>query len=783
MTALIGQSVLRKEDRRLLTGQGRFTDDLTLPNQSYAVILRSPHAHARISAIETAHALAAPGVLAILTGRDYAAEGLKGLQHGPSGADHFEITKPAFGPEAMPGGPPPLQPPIAIDRVRFVGEAVAIAVATSLEAARDATELIDISYEPLRAVTGVRDALAPDAPRLWDDRPGNLLVTSGNGDRVATEAAFARAHRVMRLTSLNQRVSGAPMEPRVAIADYDKTQERYTIYSVSQGVHRIKFAVSGCLGITPDRIRIVTGDVGGGFGVRSSAYPEYALLAWAARRAGKPVKWNSTRGEAFLADFQARDVLVEGALALDRDGKFLALTLDYVGNLGAYPVSYAVLNNVTRMAAGVYDIPAIHVTVRGVATNTVPMSVYRGAGRPESNFALERLVDLAAEALGIERNELRRRNIIPTAALPYQSPLGHRYDTGEFAANMETVLRMVEWTGFAERRAAARARGLLRGIGVANYLETPTGFVDERTDITVLPEGRVNAVIGTQATGQGHETSFAQVVADQLGVRLDEVSVLFGDTDVAVSGAGTHSDRSMRLGGTILVRASAAIIERGKKLAAHRLEAAESDIGFTGGRYTVVGTDRALSLYEVASIGLDPRTPEALRGPLAATSIVNTRLHAYPNGAAACEVEIDPELGTVRVVRYVTVDDVGRVINPMIVEGQIHGGAAQGIGQALMEQIVFDASGQLLTGSFLDYAMPLAGDLPSFGVAQNGIPAQSNPLGVKGAGEAGVTPATSAVINAVVDALKEFGVTHIEMPATSERIWRAIRAGSSLRGA
>ncbi len=783
MTALIGRSVLRKEDRRLLTGKGRFTDDLTLANQSYAVFLRSPHAHARINAIDLIQAAQAPGVLAILTGRDYAADGLKGLQHGPSGADHFEITKPAFGPETMPGGPPPLQPPIAVDRVRFVGEAIVLVVATSLEAARDAAELVDISYEPLRAVTGAAEALAPDAPRLWEERPGNLLVASSNGDRDGAETAFARAHRVVRLTSLNQRVSGAPMEPRNAIAEYDQTQDRYTIHSVSQGVHRIKFAVSGCLGIAPDRIRVVTGDVGGGFGVRSSAYPEYALLAWAARRVGRPVKWSSTRAEAFLADFQARDVLVEGALALDRDGKFLALTLDYVGNLGAYPVSYAVLNNVTRMAAGVYDIPAIHVSVRGVATNTVPMSVYRGAGRPESNFMMERLVDRAAAELGIERAELRRRNIIATAALPYQSPLGHRYDTGEFAANMETVLRMVEWSGFAGRRAAAKKRGLLRGIGVANYLETPTGFVDERTDVTVQPEGRVTAVIGTQATGQGHETSFAQVVADQLGVKLDEVAILFGDTDVAVSGAGTHSDRSMRLGGTILVRASDAIIARGKKLAAFGLEAGESDIGFAGGRYTVIGTDRSLSLYEVAAIALDPRTPETLHGALAATSIVNTRLHAYPNGAAACEVEIDPELGTVRVVRYVTVDDVGRVINPMIVEGQIHGGAAQGIGQALMEQIVFDDSGQILTGSFLDYAMPLAGDLPSFAVAQNGIPAQSNPLGVKGAGEAGVTPATSAVINAVVDALKEFGVTHIEMPATPERVWRATRGGSSLRGA
>lgn len=776
MTGLIGQSVPRKEDRRLLTGAGRFTDDLNLPLQSYAAFLRSPHAHARLLAIDTGRAAHAPGVLAVLTGRDYVGDGLKNVQHGPSGADHFEITKPAFGPETMPSGPPPSQPPLAADRVRFVGEAVALVVATSLEAARDAIELIDVAYEPLAAVTEVRAAMVPGAPRLWDDRPDNLLVVATQGDRAATDAAFARAHRVVRLPCFNQRVSGAPMEPRVAIADYDAATSTHTIHSVSQGVHRIKFTVAGCLGIAMDRVRVVTGDVGGGFGVRSSVYPEYALLAWAAQRIGRPVKWNSTRSEAFLSDFQARDVLVDGALALDRDGKFLGLTLDYVGNLGAYPVSYAVLNNVTRMAAGVYDIPAIHVSVRGVATNTVPMSVYRGAGRPESNFAMERLVDLAAAELGIERTELRRRNIIPTASLPYQSPLGHRYDTGEFAQNMETVLRMVDWSGFSERRAAANKRGMLRGIGLANYLETPTGFVDERTDISVLPEGRVRAVIGTQASGQGHETSFAQVVAEKLQVPLDQVAIIFGDTAIAVSGAGTHSDRSMRLGGTILARASEAIVERGKKLAAHRLEAAESDIAFIAGRYTVVGTDRSLSLYETAAVALDPRLPEDLRGPLAATSIVNTRLHAYPNGAAACEVEIDPELGTVCVLRYVTVDDVGRVINPMIVEGQIHGGAAQGIGQALMERIVFDpASGQLLTGSFLDYAMPRAEDLPSFGVAQNGIPAQSNPLGVKGAGEAGVTPATSAVINAIVDALKDFGITHIEMPATPERIWRAIR--------
>ncbi len=779
MTALIGQPIRRLEDRRLVTGSGRFTDDLSLPNQAYAAILRSAHAHARIVSIDTAAARRTPGVLAVLTARDYAADGLKPLQHGPNGADHFDVSKPAFGPETMPHGAPQPQPPLAHDRVRYVGEAVALVVATSLDAARDAAEFVEVAYEPLPTVTGIEAAMAPGAPGLWDDRPGNLLVDAEQGDRAATDAAFARASRVVRFACLNQRVSGAPMEPRAALAEYDAASGRYTIHAVSQGVHRIKYTVAACLGVPPDRVRVVTGDVGGGFGVRSSVYPEYPLLAWVAKRIGRPVKWNSTRAEAFLADYQARDVRTEGALALDASGKFLGLSLDYTGNLGAYPVSFAVLNNLTRMAAGVYDIPAIHVSVRGVATNTVPMSVYRGAGRPESNFAMERLIDLAAVELGLDRVELRRRNMISAAALPYQSPLGHRYDNGAFAANFETALRLVDWAGFPARERAARKHGRRRGIGLANYLETPTGFVDERTDIAVTPEGRVTAVIGTQASGQGHETSFAQVVAESLQIPLDRVAILFGDTDVAVSGAGTHSDRSMRLGGTILVRASDAIVARGKKLAAHRLEVAEGDLVFADGRFTVAGTDRSLGLFEVAAYALAPSTPDALRGPLAATATIGARLHAYPNGAAAAEVEIDPELGTVRVERYVTVDDVGRVINPMIVDGQIHGGAAQGIGQAVMERIVFDeATGQLLSGSFLDYAIPRAEDLPSFAIERNEIPATSNPLGVKGAGEAGVTPATSAIVNAIIDALKEYGVRHIEMPATPERVWRAIQGVS-----
>ena len=779
MTSLIGERILRTEDLRLLTGAGRFVDDRTLPRQAYAAFVRSVHAHARLLGVEAAQARGMPGIVAILTARDWLADGLGGLPHVANNADHLDPSKPAFGPGTLPREPLPRQMPLATDRVRHVGEAVALVIAETEEAARDAAERVEIAYEPLPAVIDPSAALLPGAPCLWDGWPDNLFVAAENGDRGATDAAFADAHRIVRLAARNQRISGTPLEPRAALGAWDEATRSYTLYSPSQGVHRHKQPLVATLGVAADRVRVVTGDVGGGFGIRSPCYAEYPLILWASRRTGRPIKWTATRGETFLSDFQARELQCEAALALDADGRFLGLALDYLGNLGSHPTSFAVLANLLRMAAGVYDIPAIHVAVRGVVTNTLPVGVYRGAGRPEATFVVERLIDLAAAELGLERAALRRRNLIPAAALPYRSPLGHRYDTGDFAANMAEALRLIDWDGFPARREAARARGYLAGIGIANYLESPTGVPGERTDVSVLPSGRVTAVIGTQASGQGHETSFAQVVATQLQIPLDQVAILFGDSAVAASGGGSHSDRSMRLGGTILVRASADIIERGRALAAHRLEAAVADILYEDGRFAVAGTDRALGLYEVAAVGLDPRAPESLRGPLAATAEVTRRLHAHPNGAAACEVEIDPESGAVRLMGYVTVDDVGRLINPMIVEGQVHGGIAQSVGQALMEDCRYSPhSGQLVAGSFLDYCLPRADDLPSFVTAANPIPAESNPLGVKGAGECGTTPATAAVINAIVDALGEHGVRHIEMPATAERVWRALRAGA-----
>jgi aerobic carbon-monoxide dehydrogenase large subunit len=759
MDSLIGKPLPRKEDHRLLTGAGAFIDDLTLPDQVYAVMLRSPHAHARIRATDTAAAAQAPQVLAVLTGRDYAADGLGSLNHNLVGVDHLDIAKPSFTPDNI-RGPLPLHTPIATDRVRHVGEPVAVIIATSREAAQDAAELVSVDYDILPAVTDVREALAADAPRLWPDRPDNLCVQSENGDRAAVEAALRGAHKVVKLASHNQRVSAAPMEPRAAVAEWSGGS--LTLYSPSQGVHRHKNALVAIFALPPAKVRVVTGDVGGGFGARSPCYPEYPLVAWAARRLGRPVKWTATRQEAFISDFQSRDVFVEGALALDRDGRFLALSLDYIGNLGAYPASFAVLANILRMAAGVYDIPALHVRVRGVTTNTLPIGVYRGAGRPESNFLVERLVDLAAAEFSLDRAEIRRRNLIEK--LPYQSPLGHRYDTGAFAANMATALRAVDWSGFAARRAAAAKRGRLAGIAIVNYLESPTGWPGERTDIKVAPVGEVSAVIGTGASGQGHETSFAQVVASRLQIPFDQVAIRFGDSDVAISGGGSHSDRSMRLGGFILLRAADEIIERGRKLAAQHLEAAEADIAYADGRFTVAGTDRSLGLYEAAAVA-----------PIAATAEVRERLHAHPNGAAACEVEIDPEIGAVTILRYATVDDVGMMVNPMIVAGQVHGGIAQGVGQALMEQCAYDRAGQLINGSFMDYCMPRADNFPAFAIAATEIAAESNPLGIKGAGECGTTPATAVIIGAIVDALQAFGVKHLEMPATSERIWRAIR--------
>ena len=657
--------------------------------------------------------------------------------------------------------------PIATDRVRYVGEIVAMVIARDEAAAHDALEFIEVRYRPLPAVTDVRDALADDAPTLFGE--SNVCVRAQRGDVDAVRTAFDNARCVVRTSLHNHRIYGCPMEPRAALAAFDPAEERFTLHAPSQGVHRYKRALAAALAVPADAVRVVTGDVGGGFGLRIPCANEYPLILWAARRCGQPVKWVGSRSEGFLADVHGRDVYCDAALALDDDGRFTALEVSYLGNVGAHPMSFAVLSNLLRMAGPPYDIPCVAVSVCGAYTNTVPTSVFRGAGRPEVNHLVERLVDLAADQLGIERVQIRRRNLIRDTELPYGTGLGLTYDSGKFAANFQRALDSMDLESLPARRADAARRGRCLGVGTGNYLESPGAAPYERTDVSVLGQGRVNVIIGTQSSGQGHETSFAQVLADVLEFPAHEVSFMFGDSDTAVDGSGTHADRSMRLGGTILMRAGQRIIEQARERAEEMLEAASTDLRYAEGRFAVVGTDRSVSLYEIAAAG-----------PLEATGEISTRLHAHPTGAAACEVEIDPETGALTVVRYVTVDDVGTVINPMIVEGQIHGGAAQGIGQAMLEQVVYDqTSGQLLSGSLMDYCLPRADDLPSFVTRIDGCPTTSNSLGVKGAGEAGTTAATAVVLSAATDALKELGVETLSMPLTPERVWRAIRSARS----
>ncbi|MBM3487304.1 MAG: xanthine dehydrogenase family protein molybdopterin-binding subunit [Alphaproteobacteria bacterium] len=772
---MIGKKLPRLEDERLLTGHGAYSDDETHPDQLHAVLVRSPHAHARIVAIDTAAARRIAGVRAVLTGADFAADGHTGIVHGPLPIDTIDHTKPAFAP---PGGVfDAPQPPLALDRVRFVGEAVALVVAATRDAAEDGAEAVIVHYDLLPAVTDAHAALRPDAPRLWDAAPGNLSLDGEIGDRAAVEDAFVHAPCVVRLSTWNQRIVAAPMEPRAALGLYDPARGRYTLHAGSQGVVRLRSQLAEVLAVAPDRVRVVSRDTGGGFGIRTMLYPEFVLVAWAARRLGRPVKWTSGRTESFVADYHGRDMATDAVLALDQHGRFLAIAVSNVVNVGAHPVAYVSLNNAQRIVTTLYTIPVAHVRSRAVLTNTSPTVPYRGAGRPEMMFVVERLIDLAARRLGIDRVALRRRNLVPESALPYRTALGLTYESGEFHRNMEHAALLAGWDGFADRRAAARAAGKCRGIAIANYVETPVGAPVERAEITVAADGSVEVVIGTQSTGQGHETSFAQVVADRLGVAIDAVRLVTGDTDRVAIGGGTHSDRSMRLGGTVLARAADRVIEKARAIAAHVLEAAEADIAFADGHCRVRGTDRVVALAALARYAPTGSVPDALRGPLSGAEAFRGRIPAYPNGCAFCEVEIDPETGVTEIIRYGAVDDVGRIINPLVVEGQVHGGIAQGAGQALLECGHYDpASGQLLAGSFMDYALPRADLLPDPVLVANEVPAANNPLGVKGGGEAGTTPSLAVVVNAIVDALAEYGVEHIEMPATPERVWRAIAA-------
>jgi carbon-monoxide dehydrogenase large subunit len=771
----IGQPVLRKEDFRLLTGRGSFGDDVALPGMAHAVLVRSPHAHARIVAIDKAAAMAAPGVLAVLTGVDYIAQGLGPIPHNPTlmAPPDVQARTRGFAPIATAHFPMPA------DKVRFVGEPVAVVVAETIAAAKDAAELLDIAYESLPAVVRAADALEPDAPLLWESAPGNLCIDIELGDEAATAAAFARAAHVVRLDSWAQRVTGVPMEPRTNIAEYDAAAARYTLYTGSgRGVAKVRLDLAEMLRVPADQVRVLCRDMGGNFGTRNLFYPEYAVLAWAARRVGRPVKWTCERHESFLSDWQGRDLTVTAELALDEDGKFLAVRGSNLSNLGGHAVAFGPLQKGLGLMSNVYDIAVGYFRGRGALTNTVSTTPYRSAGRPEAIFVVERLVDLAADRLGIDAAELRRRNMIPPAAQPYANPLGVTYDNGDYGQAMETALALADWDGFPARRAQARERGKYRGIGIANYVEITSGAPRERTEMTVLPDRKVELVMGTMASGQGHETSFAQLVTEWLGVPFDSVVYVAHDTARVAAGGGSHSGRSMKLAATIIGEATDDIIEKGRKIASFLLETGEVDIEFEHGRFRVAGTDREVGIFEVAA-ATATRTdlPAELQGPLAGISDRTLPVASFPYGTQICEVEVDAETGAVEIVGYAAVDDVGRAINPMILHGQTHGGIAQGVGQALLEECYYDpGNGQLLAGSFMDYAMPRALTFPLFRTALSEVPAPTNRLGVRSGGEGGTTPALAVVVNAIVDALAELGVRHVEMPASPERVWRAIRA-------
>jgi len=771
MGAYIGKSIPRVEDARFVTGRGRYTDDIKVEGAVWAYFARAPYAHAVLRSINISAATEAPGVLAVLTSEDYLADGHRPMSHVPIPADAVDSSKPSFknGPESPVFDAPHM--PLVHDRVRHVGEAVALIVADTREHAQDAAELIEIEYESLPVVISALDAVAEGAPQLWEGALNNICFDETFGNEAETNRVFAAAHLVKEWEFVNSRVVTCQMEPRSAIGCFEPENGVYMLIAGSQGAVRQRFELATALGVPLDKVEVICPDVGGSFGTRTTLYAEQLLITWAAKRVGRTIRWTSDRSEAFLSDYQGRGMTTRAALAFDHEGRILGMRTEVYGNLGAHTVSFVPPSNNYRVTTTAYNVMFAHVRTLGVLTNTTPTAPFRGAGRPEAHFAMERLIDMAAHRLGIDRIEIRRRNLIRPESLPYRNALGLTYDSGEFQANMERALAMSDWAGFEARRRESAAKGMLRGIGLANYIESPVGAPRERVSVSVRPNGSIQLLAGTQSTGQGHETTFAQVVADLLGVELTTVILTTGDTRIISVGGGTHSDRSMRLAGTLLVQACGEIIDKGRSVIALELGCAPDEVGFENGLLTHPASNRIFSLFEAADLA--GHNGEAV---LSATTEFNGRMPAYPTGCAVCELEIDPETGVTKVQHYTSVDDVGQPINPMIVDGQVHGGIAQGLGQALMEDLQVDPeTGQVLGGSFMDYGVPRADHFPHFNVAFTEDPTAGNPLRIKGGGESGITPASAAIINAVVDALRPFGVEHIEMPATPLRIWQAIQ--------
>lgn len=776
----IGKSPARKEDQRFLTGQGRYGDDMNLPGQAYAVMVRSPHPHAAIRGIDSARALVMPGVFAVLTGADIVADGI-----GLIPQSLMIPRKPNVELENSDGSPPiySSHPVLAADRVRYVGQVVAAVIANTPAAAKDAADLLEIDYEPLPHVTDTPMAYRSTAPRVWDDAPSNVRLDAELGDLRATELAFKEAAHRSHLKTWINRVTACPIEPRVALGSYDSRNHCHVLYTGGGGVMRPRKELAETLKVPEASVRVVAHDVGGNFGTKNGLYPEYVIVVWAAKKLGMPVKWTCERSEALLSDYQGRDLFVEADLALDAQGNFIALRTSNVSNVGAHTCSFVPLAKGAELMSSVYRIPAASVRARASVSNTSSTYPYRSAGRPEAMFVIERLIDIAAQEFGFDKIDLRRRNMVCASEMPFTNPLGLEYDSGDYSGAMDAALRLSDWDGFAKRKEESVRRDRLRGIGFANYVEIAGGDPRERAEVTVLPEGRVDFVIGTLSSGQGHETSFAQLLTEWLGIPLASIRFITGDTEQLAAGGGSHSGRSMRLAGIVVRKASDIVIEKGRQIAALAMEVPASDIEFLRGRYVVKGTDRALSIFETSAMATKMQDlPEDLRGPLKGIGDEVVLPSAFPYGAAVCEVEIDPETGVVRVESYAAVDDVGRAINPMIVHGQTHGAIAQGLGQALLERCHYDSeTGQLLSASFSDYALPRADDLPSFIAEISEVPSPNNPLGIRAGGEGGTVPALAALVNAVVDALKELGVMHIEMPVTSESVWRTIQQAKAAR--
>jgi carbon-monoxide dehydrogenase large subunit len=780
----MGASVKRREDRRFLLGKGKFTDDISLTGQTWAVFVRSPYAHAAIRSVDASAARSAPGVLAVLTGDDVAADGLGGIPCGwlVKNKDDSPMVEPPH-------------PALAQGKVRHVGDPVAMVIAATRAQARDAAQLVEVDYDPLPAVALLRDAVADGAPKVWDEAAGNLCFDWHLGDAAATDAEFSGAAHVVSIDLVNNRIVPNAIEPRAANGHYDTAEDRYTLYTTSQNPHLTRLLLGAfSLKVPEHRLRVVAPDVGGGFGSKIFHYAEELLVLWASKRVGRPVKWTSDRTEAFQSDAHGRDHISHAELALDADGKFRGLRVRTLANMGAYLSTFAPAIPTylyATLLSGPYVIPAIYAEVKAVFTNTVAVDAVRGAGRPEATYLLERLVDKAAREMGIDRVKIRRQNLIKPDQFPYQTPVALQYDIGDYPATLDLALQSIDYPKLDERKEASKARGKLRGFGISTYIEAcgiaPSALVGalgaraglyEAASVRVHPTGSVTVFTGTHSHGQGHETTFAQLVVEKLGVAFDNVEIVHGDTDRIPFGMGTYGSRSAAVGGSAIYKAIDKIIDKGKKVAAHLLEANVADIEFADGKYRVAGTDREKTFGEIAFAAYVPHNYpiDSVEPGLEDTAFYDPKNFTFPGGCHCVEVEVDPETGVVEVTDVAIADDVGVVINPMIVDGQAHGGLAQGIGQALLEECVYDPSGQLLSGSYMSYCMPRASDLPMFRVGNHVTACTHNPVGIKGVGEVGAIGVPPAVINAVIDALSPLGVTHIEMPATAEKVWRAIRA-------